>query len=259
MTRCHNQTNNSELSLATESIEARCSRCNRDFVARVLVLDWGFKQSRLTSRVCAECAEILEAKEVERRNCDLKAIEDSRQIKREDDWRALCPQEFRLKSEGQGATDIARLELEQPKLKNVLAWQFGCRGLIIRGPTRRCKTRAMWRLIRRLWLEGRSVEALTSTAFDRECRDAGGTFTLSLWFARLARTDVLFIDDLGKAKWTDATESQWFDLVDDRTRNHRPILITTNEDGQSLASQLSQKRAESVVQRLREFCDCIVF
>jgi DNA replication protein DnaC len=174
------------------------------------------------------------------------------------DWATLCPFEFRLRTESRGNTDLARMDAESPNWRKVLSWQFGHRGLLVRGESGHCKTRAMWRLIRRLFDERRKVIPLTAAQFDRQCRDAGGSFTLSEWFNRLATADVLFLDDLGKGSWTQGTEAQIFDLIDERTREGRPILATSNDTGATLAARLSQDRGEPLVRRLRDYCDTMV-
>lgn len=177
------------------------------------------------------------------------------------EWARLCPLEFRLAGvlEGGGQTELVKMTESSPGWQKILEWTFGRRGLLIRGQTGRCKTRATWRLLRRQFNERRSIIALTSAQFDRQCRDAGGTFTLSEWFDRLAAVDVLFLDDLGKAKWTEGTEAQMFDLIDERTREGRPILATTNDSGESLAARLSTDRREPLIRRLRDYCDTYVF
>lgn len=240
-------------------IQSTCNRCRQPFDAKCFEFAIGGSTRRLQVSICSDCESELERIEQEKLAADEKLNRAMKEKQREEAWSHLCPAEFRLRSEAEGNTDIARLELEQPKLKLVLAWKYGPRGLIVRGLTGRCKTRSTWRLMRRLWLEHRTIIALTSAEFDRECRDAGGQFRLTQWFNRLAFVDVLFIDDLGKGNWSEATEAQWFDLVDKRTREHRPIVVTTQDDGQSLSSRMSLNRGEALIRRLQEYCECVVF
>jgi len=90
--------------------------------------------------------------------------------------------------------------------------------------------------------------------FDRQARDAGGTFTLTEWVDRMIRADILFIDDLGKAPWTPATVGIWFDVLDGRYRDGRPIVVTTNLDGAALVAQLrvGPDIGEPMLRRMRE-------
>ena len=226
-----------EISLETDLpiTTVTCIECKRPFNAKPMRL---FDRLILPS-ACEACAD--------RR--------DSRVF----DWMNLCPYEFRLcKAEGGGNTSLERMDTERPQWRKILDWKFGHHGLLVRGETGHCKTRAMWRLLRRLFDERRKIVALTSAGFDRECRDAGGNFTLSEWFKRLAEVDLLFLDDVGKGKWTEATEAQIFDLIDERTRNGRPILATTNDTGETLAARLSDDRGAPLVRRLRDYCETLV-
>src|ERR1035437_5739625 len=72
------------------------------------------------------------------------------------EWIALCPREFRTSDEG-GNTSLARMDTEAPTWRQVLDWRYGNRGLLIRGDSGHCKTRAIWRVIRRLFLERKSI------------------------------------------------------------------------------------------------------
>lgn len=223
--------------VSQDSQEVVCLGCQKPFQARALIL---FDRKIVASK-CEACADLEENRTVE--------------------WARLCPLEFRLTGalEGGGRTELARMTEAAPVWQEILAWEYGPRGLLIRGQTGRCKTRAMWRLLRHQFNQRRSVIAITSAQFDRQCRDAGGTYTLTEWFNRLAAVDVLFLDDLGKAKWTEGTEAQMFDLIDERTREGRPILATTNDSGESLAARLSTDRGEPLIRRLRDYCASYVF
>jgi DNA replication protein DnaC len=239
-----------------------CRRCGQEFLSKVLTMPMEFLGRPplvINTNICDSCG-----RQIEQEECDAAraATERRRALAkqaREEAWSTFCPKEYRLTTEDGGATGIVQLEMATPRLKEVLAWKFAPQGLIIRGETGKCKTRAMWRLLRKLWLDDLRLAALTAGQFDRQCRDAGGNFTLTKWFDNLARSDVFFLDDLGKASWTPATEATWFDLVDERTREHRPILVTTNDTGQSLAARMSENRAEPLVRRLRDYCQSIEF
>lgn len=242
--------------IETKEVTSTCRDCGNQFETHGYHL---YGQTRLVPTVCNPCSELREAKQREQELQAREAAERLRNQQREMDWSKLCPLEFRLKSENDGKTDPARMDASQPEWRNMLAWKFGGRGLIVRGVSGRCKTRAVWRLLRKLWDDKKGIAALTAAQFDRQCRDAAGSFTLTAWFNRLATVDVLFIDDLGKGAWTQSTEAQFFDLLDERTREGRPMIVTCNDDGESLAARLSDDRAEPLVRRLREYCDCVVF
>ena len=232
---------------------ADCGMCGKPFPSKRM----NFLGLTLTFRVCHECSERIEARKAAEAEERRILAEQRRQQAREADWLEFCPKEFRLTSEG-GKTELAKLELRQPKLKDLLLWK-GPRGLIIRGPTGSCKTRSVWRLIRVLYLLGKEVKFFTAAQFDRECRDAGGDFTLTKWFKALVNCDVLVLDDLGKQAWTPATEATWFDVTDQRTREDKPIIVTTNDTGETLSQRMAPERAEPTIRRLRDYCDVLIF
>lgn len=204
----------------TAPIQSVCLGCHKEFVTRRRVLC----DRVLIPSLCPKCDDARDTRLAE--------------------WVALCPPEFRTPEEG-GNTSLSRMDADAPNWRKLLEWQYGSRGLLVRGESGRCKTRAMWRVVRRLFLARKSIVAMTAARFDRECRDVGGNFTLTAWFDRLASVDALFIDDLGKGAWTQATEAQFFDLVDTRTRDGMPMLVTSNDNGALLAARLSDGRGRA--------------
>jgi hypothetical protein len=228
--------------------QAICQACGQSFNAVALEFDGKRKVAALVCSVCVKEREERDARERTKRE-----VED-----REIAWGRLCPIEFRLLGELGGHTDLAILDARSPSWRGMLKWQFGARGLFVAGPTGTGKTRALWRLLRREWDNGRKFMMMTAGDFDRACRDAGGNFSLSAWFNRLANVPLLAIDDLGKAAWTEATAAQFHELVDTRTRNARPLIVTTNETGQLLQERMPERFGASLVRRLRDYCDVLV-
>jgi DNA replication protein DnaC len=178
---------------------------------------------------------------------------------RREHWKELCPVEFRTPDEDGGHTDVNRLRLEQAKFAEAMSWTYGKRGLLLVGPSGTCKTRVMWRIVRREFDAGRKVIAMKAHRFGIEAVERQMTKGFAQWFNELARAPLLFIDDLGKGKFTDAVESHFFGLIDERTEHNRPIVITTNSTGTALAARMSEDRGEPIVRRLKDYCDSVVF
>lgn len=236
---------------------AHCRTCGQQFSAAIF--RHPLNASRLLSRQlhCEPCIEVEKQR--------MATAEATRRTERAEGemqaaWERICPDEFRNRFEG-GKTDEVRLEREQPLLRDILAHPLGSRGLILRGPTGAAKTRCMFRLVRRYFCGSPRprIIAMSAGRFDREARDAAGTFTLTKWFEKLAHADVFFLDDLGKGRWTEATSGQFWELVDDRTKHGRPIFLTTNLTGETLVETLGLQRdiAEPLMRRLRENCASI--
>jgi len=67
-------------------------------------------------------------------------------------------------------------------------------------------------------------------------QDGGETFRRLMDGA--ANADVLVWDDLGKAKWTEAREGMYYQIFNERNRNNRPILFSSNEDRATLSDKI---------------------
>jgi hypothetical protein len=237
----------------------QCARCKADFIGTVmdmgLALDgpsragqWLIKPSH-----CPSCLEVVtreEAEKAERFRCEQRLFE----------WVEICPPAYRGTKDG-GPTVEARIEA-LPEWRELSEHRLGKVGLILRGRTGTYKSRAMFHLLRRYFFAEPkpSIVAVTSGEFDRQCRDAAGTFNLSSWFYSLESASIVFIDDLGKTKWTPATAGQFWELVDARTKKLRPIFITTNLSGETLIEHLGVAKdvAEPLLRRLRENCKVVV-
>jgi DNA replication protein DnaC len=239
-----------------ERVAAFCETCEQPFKAAVMRSPFNPSKVLFTQRHCDPCCN----SEVERRSkAEAEADRKARAAERDAHWQRVCPMEFRTLEEG-GRTDLARLLREQKHAREIMEHPLTGQGLVARGDSGTGKTRAVWRLLRRFHDAGRYVRALTSGEFDRQARDAGGRFTLTEWVERMVETDVLFIDDLGKAPWTPATVGLFFDVLDERYRAGRSMFLTTNLSGQKLVTQLriGKDIGDPMLRRIRETCKVIV-
>lgn len=221
-----------------------CSVCSQPFTAQVFEMGEG---RTWFWRLCPPCTQMD-------RDAKKKAEAEREAQKRAQQWAAICPWEFRTADEG-GNTDLARMDTEAPRWRELLKWSFGHRGLLVRGDTGRCKTRAVWRVLRGLFDRRISFVWLTAARFELELRAAN--FDGLDLIEEFAAIPVLFLDDIGKMAATDCVQSALFELIDARTREGRPVLVTTNDSGKSLAARLSQDRGEPMVRRLRDYCDLV--
>jgi DNA replication protein DnaC len=69
--------------------------------------------------------------------------------------------------------------------------------------------------------------------------------------------DLLIIDDLGKEKTTEYTQSIIYQLINRLYENEKKVIITTNFNADSLIEKFDEK-GEAIVSRLIEMCDVIV-
>jgi len=70
----------------------------------------------------------------------------------------------------------------------------------------------------------------------------------------MKKIPVLFIDDIGKEKQTDWTESVLFDVINSRYEDMLPVVITSNYIGKELEELLGS----ATYSRLFEMCTCVM-
>jgi DNA replication protein DnaC len=171
--------------------------------------------------------------------------------KQEERWKTLCPPLYR-------ESDPAKL----PRLPEVLKWEYGPRGMILMGRTGSGKTRCAWQLLKREHFAGHKIIAFDQVSFAHKCVSAFSAVETSgweEWIVSVQNAPIVFFDDLGKFRFSERVEMELSNIIEFRTSHLLPIIVTTNDDGDSLKARMSENRGEPVVRRLREFCDSIVF
>lgn len=161
-------------------------------------------------------------------------------------FESICPPLYQR-------TDPARLPAKQ--FREVMAWKFGPRGLLLAGSTGRCKTRCAWMLVKRLIIEdGLSVAAFDCVGFGRELeRRYREEESVPDWLDKLGtQTPVVFMDDLGKLKFTDRAETELFGLLEQRCAHELPTIATTNDHGDTLVERMTENRGAPFIRRLRD-------
>ena len=135
--------------------------------------------------------------------------------------------------------------------------------VILFGETRTGKTRAAF-LLAKKFVEayGREPTFLTMRGFAGSVEKAFRDRRHSDYLDELVSSPFLVFDDLGNGgKMSERFASDFFALVDERTSNRRPTIITTNLVGAILEERLSSaskdnpnpELASALVARLREF------
>lgn len=180
-------------------------------------------------------------------------------------WGGICPPLYQN-------TDPERLEIKRKaphKFAEAMAWSYGPNGLGFFGTTGGGKTRTAYLVLHREFLTGRTVAAMTHTEFtstatrlamsDRKGEQAR-------WLRLMKSADILFIDDLGKSRFTTASgdakhgEEALWDIAEHRWSHLLPLFFTCNfADGNALAGAMTEDKGQAFVRRLREFCTIIPF
>jgi DNA replication protein DnaC len=93
---------------------------------------------------------------------------------------------------------------------------------------------------------------IRQTYQEAENEDAYGQF-----FNRVTSVDLLYIDDLGSERHTDWVVEQLYAVVNERYENERPMLVTSNADGDvhKGQQQLEDQIGRRTVSRLIEICE----
>lgn len=174
-------------------------------------------------------------------------------IRRADLFTHICPSLYQK-------TDVARLPASQ--LSQAMAWKYGPKGLILLGETGTGKSRVAWMLLKRIIVEDRperQFEWFDCISFGHSIAKHYRDEDAEVWLERIAKTPILFFDDLGKLKLTERAETELFGIVEKRCADQLPIIVTTNDTGDSLAARMTDNRGPAMIRRLREFCEPIQF
>jgi DNA replication protein DnaC len=128
------------------------------------------------------------------------------------------------------------------------------RSLLIVGPTGTGKTHYAYSVLRAVAETGSTAwRALTAADMYAQLRPRTGRDS-EAEFEALAKTSVLFVDDLGAAKLTEWTEEVTYRLINHRYEQCLPGVFTSNVP----PAQLRDALGERVASRLVEMCERVV-
>lgn len=188
---------------------------------------------------CESCVTIL-AEEREREELE------SRQNARISAFLGLVPPVYH-------GTDPERINANLAQA--VAQYEFGAKGIAFMGRSGQGKTRAAFLIAMRLVTEGRKVYWIAATDL---AAAAANLFSDDLEvknrsnekIRRAMTAEVLVLDDLGKGKFTDRSESMLYDLFETRTGNLRPTIWTSNSNAKQLHAMMSPDRADALIRRM---------
>lgn len=230
--------------------EVKCGKCGGSHLHTLSEFDKRiigtiFEDHRFT---CPDCIKKIELQGQE----DVKRQREEAWIEK---WNEVCPPLYRR-------TDLSRL----PKagLEAIQRWAYNDDGIgvgIIGAPGK-CKTRLIYELGRRIHMDKKKVKAISSTDFSALC---SGMFTGSDdnrehcedSLHRIKTADFLIFDDIGKQKFTERVEMEFFGLLELRTSYLLPTFWTANAGSKELSAMMSRDRAEAIIRRLTEFSTII--
>ena len=228
-----------------EPIKQNCRYCNEPFVPEHFPMLNG---QQIAFPYCSEeCREsdILAITEFESQRDEFDRKKDALRI-----WEAMVPINMR-------ETDISRL----PKIEAHIDWVPGDwgRGLTIIGKTGAGKTRLTYLILKNLVVEkGLSVCYFRPGQFALKSQAAWMNNHATQFYGEMLAADVVIFDDLGKEKFTETRMMDFFTMVNDRLDNRKPMIFTTNYDGDELAGKFEDKNfAAPFIRRIRESTETI--
>ena len=155
-------------------------------------------------------------------------------------------------------TDISRLS---DNLQKAAGWQPATKAsLLLHGTTGTGKTRMAWTIFNRLWLQNFPDKAVwlpmrkLEMAIEKGFEDHKHGAVLDYF----CTVPLLVFDDLGKERLTARMESDLFAILDERTSNLMPTIITTNYNSTTLLERFNNKETgEALMRRIREYFTAI--
>lgn len=217
-----------------------CRECGAPFEAATATLPIDGRNFTLDQLVCDPCVEAYDNRNQGRsQSHDRKA------------WSEICDGAYL-------GFDIHRLpDASRGFASRVFEWQESPRGIGLAGPSRLGKTFVLTELFRRHYECGKTVKMVLGTEFAYVMGSPDQDERRKM-IAECISTDMLFIDDIAKPKMTDRVEADLFHVLEKRKRNLKPVFVTLNGDGKTLALMLSSEGGNALVNRLRhDVCEFI--
>lgn len=219
--------------------QRQCLGCSTQFEAETVEFDG---QVIAGQRYCDRCITAHE-----RQQADERLLAERDRV--EEAWNRICPPLYR-------DTDPDRLPCSRECVNRVMAWNYNPRGILLHGQTDLGKTRLAFALCRVIhFTDRRKVLAISSIKFGLEVSAAfsDSAAKAQALLTRLATVDLLFLDDVGKARLTERVEEAFFHVIEERCSHLLPIIATTNMTGETIAHAMSDDRSAPFVRRLRKF------
>lgn len=225
-----------------------CSKCGQIAAYEPIITPDGADLHSLIPFVCNDCNHHAEAEEI-------RAAKARANERRAHKWRTVIPQKYR-------ETDIRHPDFPRDLFESLRSHPLTDSVALI-GKAGRGKTRLLALLAKRAiatdltvgWCPANSFQWAATREFDRQDgQDA------RQWLRRWHTADVLFLDDLGKHRWTDAVESAFFGLIEARAARMLPTHWSMNpapDDVPDLLARIRQEPSDLLARALDPFGEAI--
>lgn len=230
--------------LEVEFQRIACTDCKTEFKSCV------FGDGEFRLRACALCPACQDKRQ--KAEAQVEAAEQARNEHKA--FERVCPPLYR-------DTRADHADILPAALDLIRRWDpLGSRGLGLSGTSGRCKTRLMYLALRRAIKAGKTVEAISHNAFSLLVQrafagDEPDRSRAAERLRQLRSTNVILLDDVGKAPRTERADAELEELVEHFVSHLKPILWTANGSAKWLEKRLGDDRGPALVRRLSEFAE----
>jgi len=130
------------------------------------------------------------------------------------------------------------------------------KSMLLHGVTGTGKTRTAWLMFNKAWMSyyPKSSQFLSMRRLEQKIENGFSNNNHGDVLDELINCAVLGLDDLGKERLTQRMETDLFAIIDERTSNKRPTIITTNYNGNKLEERFNNSETGSaIVRRLKDY------
>jgi len=227
-----------------------CELCQAEYTETIAedLLKYSIQQ------LCDACSDSeKEREEWEARESHRNAVLSARK----ESWQELCPPIYQ-------DTNLGHSGLSKSCLAALAEWDWRRGyGIGLAGASGKGKTRLAFYKLEQIHMEGVKVFALSSKRLERQVQnqfsdDAGEKRLARDILAKCRSVEVLFIDDIGKEKYTERVASEFYDLIEYRTSYCLPIIWTSNASLGQLAQSMGENHSGPTLRRIQQFSHVIV-
>lgn len=195
----------------------------------------------------------------------LKFVEESSRImEREEEgerskWKRECPGLYRQIKPAY-RQDFPRIDW--PKYDRCMKWDPKAqRGLVMVGESGSGKSTTLWHLMLRLEREGIGWSVYDGQKLSEAYFKAVRAGKVDELLQMMLKRPVLALEDFGKSVITEGTGAFIFDLINKRTENLMPIVMSTRFDGDTLPGRFvdDHTKGGDIVRRLNDYCEIAPF
>jgi DNA replication protein DnaC len=120
------------------------------------------------------------------------------------------------------------------------------------------KSRACWGVLRREFMAGHSVAALSAYDLARwPVRVLNDSRQADAQLERMVKAGIVYLDDPFKSRLSPTVEELLFVALDERTSRRKPCVFSFNDSATTLLERLSSDRGKAFLRRIRDFCEVI--